>query len=635
MANAVGSEQPAVTPGRGLVHGPRADRRSSQRAVPLEQALWQRLVSARSLKELAPGWLALQCGMIDGVARAVVVQLGPAAERNGIAVWPEGSRDMSGLSSAVDLALSQKRGIVQRPDEAGRPDSIQIAYPLQVGGAPVGAVALEIDGARAAPPRQAMRAVQWGTAWLREKLVQERAEAAQRLAERSGTALELLATGLEEERFAAACRALVTEIALRAGCDRVSVGFRRNGSCVVEAVSHSAQSGKRMNLVHLLGAAMDEAMDQQAVLLYPPLPDDPHVTRAHEELARAHAAGTILTTPLFVRDAFVGAVSYERAADRAFSRDEIEYLEGVAAVVGPLLEEKRHNDRWLLVKAGAALLSQLRRLLGPGYFKRKLAALGLIVSLVFFSFAHADYRISADAVVEGRVQRAVVAAFDGFIKDATVRAGDRVTRDELMARLDDRDLLLRRLGWVTERQKSVYEYERALGEGNRAESRIARTRIEQAEAHIALLDEQIARTRMTAPFDGLVVAGDLSQSIGAAVQRGQLLFEVAPLDAFRVILKVDETQIRDAQRGGRGRLRVSSLPDETFPVVIDTLTPVAVAEAGRNFFRVEAHVEGGTDRLRPGMSGVVRIDVAERRLIWIWTRTLTDWLRVTAWRWFG
>ena len=42
---------------------------------------------------------------------------------------------------------------------------------------------------------------------------------------------------------------------------------------------------------------------------------------------------------------------------------------------------------------------------------------------------------------------------------------------------------------------------------------------------------------------GLVVSGDLSQSVGAAVQRVQLLFEIAPLNAYRVMLNVDESQI--------------------------------------------------------------------------------------------
>ena len=228
-----------------------------------------------------------------------------------------------------------------------------------------------------------------------------------------------------------------------------------------------------------------------------------------------------------------------------------------------------------------------------------------------------------------------IAAFDGFIKDATVRVGDFVTKGELMMSLDDRDFLLERLRWVTERQRSLYQYERALGERNRVESRIAQSRAGQAEAWIDSIDQKIARTRMAAPFDGVIVSGDLSRSIGSAVQRGEVLFEVAPLDSYRVMLDVDESQIREVERGSRGRLRVASLPDEAFSLIVAKVTPVAIAEEGRNFLRVEAHVKGDATLLRPGMSGVGHIDAGKRRLIWIWTREFQEWIRVVAWRWFG
>ena len=338
---------------------------------------------------------------------------------------------------------------------------------------------------------------------------------------------------------------------------------------------------------------------------------------------------------MFVHDRFVGALSLEREEDVPFGGDEVAYVESVSGVISPMLEEKRQNDRWIVVKLGDSLVNQLRRLLGPGYFKRKLAAIVMTLTVAFFYFATSDYDVTADAVVEGRIQRAVVAAFDGFIKDAEVRVGDVVESGEFLVSLDDRSFLLERLRWVAERQKSLYEYERALGERNRAESRIAKSQVEHADAWVNLIDRQIARTRMVAPFDGVIVSGDLSQSIGSAVQRGQVLLEVAPLDSYRVNLKVDESQIRDVDRGSRGRLRVAALPDGTFPVVVEKVTPVAVAEGGRNFLRVEASLEGEVKRLRPGMSGVCHIHVDERRLIWIWTRGFMDWLHVFAWRWLG
>jgi len=37
--------------------------------------------------------------------------------------------------------------------------------------------------------------------------------------------------------------------------------------------------------------------------------------------------------------------------------------------------------------------------------------------------------------------------------------------------------------------------------------------------------------------------------------------------------------------------------------------------------------------LRPGLEGVGRITLGERKLAWLWTHRLFDWLRLAAWSW--
>ena len=54
-----------------------------------------------------------------------------------------------------------------------------------------------------------------------------------------------------------------------------------------------------MNLIRDIGRAMDEAVDQRAIVLYPPNQEwEYRVTRAHADLAAAHKTGAILTIPL-------------------------------------------------------------------------------------------------------------------------------------------------------------------------------------------------------------------------------------------------------------------------------------------------------------------------------------------------
>ncbi|HEX4145770.1 MAG TPA: efflux RND transporter periplasmic adaptor subunit [Pirellulales bacterium] len=649
MARGTRSQKPLADPGMEGAAGspePQNARRESAAVdddgpeaatvASLEPALWKRLGDADSVADLTRAWLALQCQMIAGTVRGIVLLPGASANNyDAIAFWPEGSGRSPALAEAAELALRERRGVASGDSpELSDPTGMQhIAVPILLGGELQGAVAVTLRSGRAEDGRQALRQLQWGAAWIRERLRQARGAENDRLLERTGAALHLLGGALDHEGFEAAAMATVTGLAVRAKCSRVSLGFRDSKSVVVKVISHTAQFGKQMNLVSCLGAAMDEALDQRSVILYPTAADELLATSAHAELSRVQHDGQILTLPLLVGERFVGALTFERPPDLPFEPETVELLELVTSVVGPILEEKRQNDRWLVVKAAESLRQQLARLFGPGHLVRKLVATAMVLAVAFVTFAHSTYHVDADAKVEGLVRRAVVAPYDGFIKDATVRAGDTVKEGQVLATLEDRDLLLERLKWVTERQQHQFEYDKALASGEPAAINVIRSQIDQANAQIKLLDEELARIKLRSSISGLVVSGDLSQLIGASVQRGQVLFEVSPLDSYRVILSVDERDIGLVQPDQTGELVVSALPNETLAFKVDKITPIAETQSGRNVFRVEGLITGKSERLRPGMEGVGKIEIGRRSLAWIWLHPLIDWARIWSWHW--
>jgi multidrug efflux pump subunit AcrA (membrane-fusion protein) len=155
----------------------------------------------------------------------------------------------------------------------------------------------------------------------------------------------------------------------------------------------------------------------------------------------------------------------------------------------------------------------------------------------------------------------------------------------------------------------------------------------QAEAQLALTDEKLARARLTAPFDAVIVSGDLSQLHGAPVEQGKVLFELAPLDAYRVVLQVDERDIAFVKVGQHGEAALAGLLGASLPFTVKSITSVSTPQEGRNFFRVEAQLDQAAEGLRPGMEGVGKITAGERRLAWIWTRNFVNWLRLTVWAW--
>ncbi len=607
--------------------------RPSLTAVDSEASLWRDLVELSEVGAVARAWLGLQCQMIESVGRGTVwsCALG-GQELVEVASWPDGSSPHPALEDAARCAPEAEQGLVRRVDDAEV--GAALAYPLLIDGAPAGVVALASSEQEGAPIATAMRQVQWGAARLREALGQAQGQADRATLDQVTGVLDVTAVIVESEGIAAACQAAVSEVGLRCSCERVSVGFLRGEHARVMAISHSAEFGKRMNLVRQLEAAMDEAIDQRAIALYPPPREaEPLTLQAHEDFSRTHGGCQLLTVPLLAQGEPVGALVCERAADRPFEQSTADVISAAAALIGPTLEEKRRNDRWLAAKAAEVLRGQVERVVGAEHTGSKLVALGVSLLVLFAAFATGRDRVTADARIEGRVQRSIAAPFDGYLREAPVRAGDVVAEGDLLAAMDDRDLVIERLKWSTEQSNKQHEYERALSERNRAETNVTQTLIESAKAQIRLIDEMLARSRIVTPFDGIVVAGDLSQAIGAAVGRGDTLFEIAPLDEYRVVLQVDEKRIADVELGDRGELVMAAIPDHPLEFVVEKITPVAIVEDGSNVFRVEAGLETESDRLRPGMEGVAKVDVGEARLLSIWVRPAVDWVRMSVWRW--
>jgi multidrug resistance efflux pump len=324
----------------------------------------------------------------------------------------------------------------------------------------------------------------------------------------------------------------------------------------------------------------------------------------------------------------------ERAAEKPFDDATVELVKTMGAMVGPILDVKRKEDRPLPAKIAHAGEELLKKLTGPSHLGLKTAVGVAILLVLCFAFAKGDYRVTAPTSLEGTVQRVLSAPFSGYVVEAPVRPGNLVRQGALMARLDDRDLKLERLKWATQKEQFQVQQGDAVAKHDRAQAGIIQAKIDQAEAQLNLLDEQLSRARVVAPFDGVVTSGDLSQNLGTPLERGQGLFEVAPLGGYRVILQVDERDIAWVKEGQKGLLALPSIPGKRFPVRITQITPVSSQKEGRKYFRPEAELEEHSLRLRPGMEGVGKVTVGRQRLIWIWTHEVTEWVNLTLWTWW-
>jgi Barrel-sandwich domain of CusB or HlyD membrane-fusion/GAF domain len=605
---------------------------------------WSGLADAGNEAVFCSAWLSSQCTRISGIIAGLLMMPPPA---KGLTVtstsWPRRNPYVEDLLRLAERASSERRTVVlpgrMEPDTSVQPVGLFVALPLGSASQPVAVVAVALAAGSSATlaPENVAEQLRWGAGWLEALPWAQRSKDVSTDIARAASSLDFLAAIGEQPRLQGMAIAVANDLAARLRCDRVSVGIiRRNGSIRLRAISHSASFKGQGRLVDAIENAMEEALDQRTSVAFPPLPSTERaVTMAHRaltEIIRVQGTSLISVVMADGKGEPVGAITFERHRNELFDKEALQLTEAIAALLGPIVGLQLRANRLLAGRAIDWVGDGFVSLFGPRRPGLKLVVIGVIGLGLFLALAKGEHRVTAKSVLEGEVQRAAVAPFNGFIRAAPVRAGDTVKAGDVLAALEDRDLILERLKWRAERDKLVQKQREVRAKQDRTSLVILDSQIRQAEAQLALAEENLSRARIFAPFDGIVVSGDLSQMLGSPVEKGKTLFELAPLDSYRLIVHVDERDVRYVAMGQSGTVAFAGVPWTPLRMTLSKITPITVPEEGRNSFRIEARLTELGQQLRPGMEGVAKIETGQRLLMWIWTRAVVEWLRLAAWK---
>lgn len=605
---------------------------------PTEDGDWSAFLEANSSSEFLNGWLALAGRQISGARSAVLFLRGAGGTLGIAATWEVDEGDngegLEPFHGAARIGNDRRTPTVHVEANS---DTF-IAYPLLMDRQVQAVLVVRFEKHPGGGLAAVLRQLHWSTGWIEAQLWRGRAALSERPVRTADTVLQLLASADQHARFDGAALALVNALPELTGFDRAALGMQRGFRRRVrlEALSRSSSFKRRADHVAEFEAAMTEACDQSVTIALPD-PREGHMTvdASNRALRERVSAGALVTFPLMVRGAPVGAVTCLRGrADDEVVRIEPETISGLelaAAAVAPILKLKHDERRWISGRlrdlAGRALTAVLGR--RPAL---SLLAIVLLLALVLPAVLTAPLRVRADATLEGGVQRSAVALTDGYLADSGVRAGDLVKAGQELARLDDRELLLQQTETQAQLTRALQESRDALATGDRSGAARSRSDVAEAEAALALVSARLDRLVIRSPIDGIVISGDLRQRLGAPVQRGEVLFEVAQLSDYRVRIDVSEYDLALVSEGQAGNLVLNGLPGEPVGFTVTGIASVSDPREGENRFRAEADVLSVPEGVRPGMEGIAKIETGRASLWHIVTRGTVARLRVLLWQ---
>ncbi|MBL7135267.1 MAG: efflux RND transporter periplasmic adaptor subunit [Candidatus Marinimicrobia bacterium] len=147
-----------------------------------------------------------------------------------------------------------------------------------------------------------------------------------------------------------------------------------------------------------------------------------------------------------------------------------------------------------------------------------------------------------------------------------------------------------------------------------AQNELAMSQVVQSEAMLKQALDDLNKTRIEAPMDGIVTS--LRKEIGeialGSVFQEDVILVISDMSKMKVKVEVDETDVVNVNIGDTSNIEIDAIPDTVFKGVVSEIAHSATTrglgtqEQVTNF-EVEISVIGQDFRFRPGMSSTVDI----------------------------
>lgn len=241
--------------------------------------------------------------------------------------------------------------------------------------------------------------------------------------------------------------------------------------------------------------------------------------------------------------------------------------------------------------------------------------------------------VNASGEVLPLISSIVKSEISGRIEQLHVKEGDAVKRGDLLVELDRTSLLTRereaernleadelRLEKARrnfERLKQLYA-KQFVGEQEfldaETDYKLAQLNLEIAQARLEDAQEDISKTSITAPHDGIITLMDIvdGQVISGAtsVNNGTDLLTLSELEELYLEASINEVDVEKLAVGSEARITFDAIADFKISGKISVVAASARSDGNIRVFPIQVVFEVADARVRPGISASVEIPVA-------------------------
>jgi membrane fusion protein (multidrug efflux system) len=201
----------------------------------------------------------------------------------------------------------------------------------------------------------------------------------------------------------------------------------------------------------------------------------------------------------------------------------------------------------------------------------------------------------------------------GVIEELLFQEGQTVKKGAVLFRLRDDEQKARLAEAVANRDLAQEVWDRtqqlvSRDAASAAQKDRATAELAVAKARVDLARLAVERTRIAAPFDGVVGARFVAP--GDRITDKKALVRIDAIDRLQLSFAISEQGVAFARTGVKLDVRVRPYPDETFPGEVFFVSP-SLDPATRRMI-LKAWVPNADRRLRPGLFANVDLELAQR-----------------------
>lgn len=195
----------------------------------------------------------------------------------------------------------------------------------------------------------------------------------------------------------------------------------------------------------------------------------------------------------------------------------------------------------------------------------------------------------------------------GRITRLNITEGGAVSKGALLVKLDDSDILAQMQKVNTQKQLAITTEQRQkklldINGISKQEYDLTTTQIKSYDADLAILQNQLQKTEIKAPFAGIIGLRNVSE--GAVVSPTTIITTLQQLNPLKLEFSVPEKYIANLKKGQTIRCSFTGLPD-TLSGTVYVISPNIEAASGT--IQAKAKINNPNNRLSPGQFANVEI----------------------------